>query len=85
MTAILKKAKQIIEKAKTDEDFFFDNGDQLIATGERSVDYSLYCFDLSDEYYLLIDFVDFAFEDFSIVHKNHYDTIVRLQTEEQAG
>jgi len=84
MEAILSKAQGIIASAKNDENFLFDNSGNLIATGERSVDYSLYYFDLSDEYYLLIDFVDFSFEKFSIVNKSHSPEISRLCEEERA-
>lgn len=84
MKEILAKANEILNKAQNDLAFLADNADNIIATGERSVDYSLYCFDLSDDYYLLIDFVDFSIEDFSIVNKSHYNTIIRLQEEAQA-
>ena len=69
MNEILKKAMELINKAQNDQEFIFEHSDNLIATGERSVDYSAYCFDLSEDYYLILDFKDFSFEDFSIFHK----------------
>lgn len=75
MNEILKKAQPIILKAQEDDDFLADNTDNLRGTGESSADYSIYEFDLSDDYSLLIDFIDLSYEGFSIVNKNHKDFI----------
>lgn len=77
MNEILKKAQILVEAAQTNPDFCGDHSDNLFATGERSVDYSAYHFELSDDYYLIIDFVDFSFEDFSIVNRSHHGMIVQ--------
>jgi hypothetical protein len=71
MMTILKKAMTLINKAQDDENFLSDNSDRLVGTGDSSAEYSAYCFELSDEYYLILDFVDFSLVDFSIVNRGH--------------
>lgn len=74
MTAdILQKASKIIEKAKNDKHFAGDHCDEIIMSGESTADYSLHKFELSEDYFLLLDFSDFSFNDFSIINKSHYE------------
>lgn len=82
MNNILEKAKRIIEKAMNDENFLADYSDSMIAMGERTVDYCAYCIDLDDEYFLIVDFSDFGFDDFSIVNKKQKALILDSMIEE---
>lgn len=87
MTAddLLNEALKLINKAKSDSrNFMSDYPANLRATGESSSAYSLYEFELSDNYYLVIDFVDLSFEDFSIVCRGHESHIVYNSGEEDA-
>ena len=76
-TDAYKEAAKLLDEAKNGENFHFNHANQVISTGERTVDYVLYCFDLPDETYLLVDFVDFSFESFSIVSKGHLEALQR--------
>lgn len=64
---IFRKAADIIEDARTNKDFRSDYEVNLVAVGDSAEDYSLYEIELSDDYYLVIDFVNFIFEDASLV------------------
>jgi len=81
MNEVLSKATKIIEKAINDETFFDDYADSLFATGERSVDYSAYCIDIDEDYFLIIDFVDFGLDDFSIINKKQKGLIIDMLNE----
>lgn len=83
MNKILEKATKIIEKAMNDENFLADNSDSMIAMGERQVDYCAYCLDLDDENFLIVDFTDFGFDDFSIVNKKQKALINDSMAEEE--
>lgn len=47
----------------------FDHSDNLVATDERSIDFSQYRFELSDGRDLLINFSDASFSGYSIVER----------------
>ncbi|PBQ32397.1 hypothetical protein CNR22_11655 [Sphingobacteriaceae bacterium] len=68
---IFKKAADIIEEAKTDKNFRSDYEVNLLAIGDSAEEYSLYEIELSEDYYLVIDFVNFVFEDASLVSRGH--------------
>jgi hypothetical protein len=67
----LKKASELIDKAFNDELFHIDYSDHLFATGERSVDYSAYWIELDENHSIILDFIDFGFDSFSIIHDKH--------------
>lgn len=75
MNDILSKAQKIIEQAETNKEFHSEYANNLVGTGERSSDYSSYHFEINDDYYLIIDFADFSFENFSLVYQNHHHQI----------
>ena len=78
MNKIIEKANIIIEQAINDENFVFNHDHKLVATGERASDYCAFRFDIDEKYYLVIDFVDYGFEKFSIVNKQHEDLISEI-------
>lgn len=82
MDPILQKAIVLIEEATNNDNFHFDYSDNLIATGGSSADYSAYYFELSEDYFLTLDFKDFSFDDFSIVGKSQKQLICQLLNEE---
>lgn len=59
----------LLKEAKTSQDFAFDHSDHLTASGERSIDFSQYRFELSDGRDILINFEDASFTGFSIVER----------------
>lgn len=70
--SILNQALKIIEEAKANsEDFRSDYESNLRATGESAEEYSLYEIELSEDYYLVIDLVNFKVEDISLVNRGH--------------
>lgn len=60
-------AQALLKEARTSQDFMFDHIDNLTGTGERSIDFSQYRFELSDGQDMLINFSDASFTGFSIV------------------
>jgi hypothetical protein len=82
MDTYLEKTKRLLDEALNNDDFHDKYSDKVIGIGERSVDYMLYQFDLSESRILLIDFTDYAFESFSVVNKDHIPTILTLIEEE---
>ena len=68
---ILKKGLQILEEAKLNPDFHSNYESNLRATGDSAEEYSLYEIELSEEYYVVIDFVNFKLEDYSLVNRGH--------------
>jgi len=68
---IINQAQKIIEEAKSKNDFHTTYESNLRATGESADEYSLYEIELSEDYYLVIDFVNFKLEDVSLVSRGH--------------
>ena len=80
---LLTEALKFIDEAKSDSSAFMTAYPaNLRATGESPADYALYEFELSDNYYLVIDFAGLVFEDFSIVCRGHESHIVYNSGEE---
>jgi len=80
---LLNKALDIIKIAENNSGNFHSMYSQFLrATGESSADYSLYEIELSEDYLLVIDFVDFSISDFSIVHRSHTKYIAWSANEE---
>lgn len=69
MSTLPPDALALLKEARTSHDFMFDHSDNLTATGERSIDFSQYRFELSDGRDLLIDFSDSSFSGYSIVDR----------------
>lgn len=67
MSTLPPDALALLKEAKTSHDFMFDHSDHLTATGERSIDFSQYRFELSDGQDMLISFSDASFTGYSIV------------------
>lgn len=82
MNDILSKAQEIITEAQNSEVFFSKYATNLVGTGERSVDYSVYDIDINDDYSLIIDFADFSFENFSLVYNHHRKQIAQQEQHE---
>lgn len=78
MNNIPSEAYKIIEEAKTNDEFVIEYSNHLIGIGERSVDYSVYQFDFPEGYCLIIDFVDFSFESYSLINRNHHRLISQI-------
>lgn len=69
MSTLPPDALALLKEAKTSQDFMFDHGDHLTATGERSIAFAQYRFELSDGRDMLINFEDASFTGFSIVER----------------
>jgi|GEM_PF-5098130 len=66
-----------LDEAKTDKGFHDKYVEQLLATGETPAEYSVYRFEVADDYYLLIDFVNYQLEDFSLISLGHEEIVLR--------
>lgn len=73
MSPLPPDALALLKEAKTSQDFMFDHGDHLTATGERSIDFAQYRFELSDGRDMLINFSDASFTGFSVVSREPQD------------
>ncbi len=73
---ILGRVSEVIDAALNDSNFFSNNVDSLIATGERTVDYSAYCIEIDKDNFLILDFVDFVLDNFSIINKEHIELVI---------
>jgi hypothetical protein len=71
MNEVLQKAEKLISDAKNSEGFHEKYAGNLLSSGERTVDYCSYKIDLNKDYFIIIDFIDFGFNDFSIICKKH--------------
>lgn len=69
MTNLPPDALALLKEARTSHDFTFDHSDNLVATGERSIDFSQYRFELSDDRDMLINFSDASFSGYSIAER----------------
>ncbi|WKZ66514.1 MAG: hypothetical protein QY325_00980 [Flavobacteriales bacterium] len=64
-----KDAQVLIEEARANDDFHSDHSDCLTGAGERSVDFMEYRFPLADGQDLLMRFVDFSLDSYTIVER----------------
>lgn len=77
----LEEATDILYQAQTLQFHEFEeaHGHNLHSHGERMVDGARFVFDLDKEYKLIVDFADYSFENFSIIHKSFDDeTLIYL-------
>ena len=70
-----KKIQSILEEAKNNVDFHDKYQNNTVGTGERSVDYVIYQIEISKDVYLLVDFVDFGLDSYSIIDTRMKKTI----------
>lgn len=73
-----EKIQSILEDAKNDVDFHHKHQNNMIGTGERSVDYVIYQIEISKHVFLLVDFVDFGLDSYSIVDTRMKTSIERI-------
>jgi len=72
------KAEEIINEAKTNENFHQKYANNTIGTGERASELIIYLFELTDDLRLVIDFTEFSFDSYSVISKDHLALINEL-------
>jgi hypothetical protein len=65
-----KKAEAILDKADDFSTFASEYDQNLRMHGERLVDGAIFVFDLGKNYSLVVNFSDYSFDNFSLIHES---------------
>ena len=76
-TKIFDKAKAILAKAEDFSSFEKEFFQYLRFSGERNVDGATYVIELDENYNLWVQFTDYVFDFYSIIHKSFIGELIQ--------